>query len=446
MAAAGIVAAPVLGASILLSAGPAGQPAVDTSRDAVLRRVGLPSLLRASYLRKLHHDFTWWRSLTVVGLALSSLALRQRRPALPPEPAGRDRARLFGGAMAAWLLVTAGAVLALLVGWSAPGQRLADFCLPLPILAGLGLAAARPRSARAGTALVAGSTVLFLAVAWAGWGASKPLATPAQLAQLRIVGSALGGLAPGTPVVLVMDDHGDKPALRVTRFANYLRDAVPAARVPDVEQFVGSPADLMAGHPTLTGQTEHDALATTTWRALRATLRRPTLAVVVHAIDPTGFSRAAVLPGARLLGPGVLALPGFDPKPGVGSADPARLTEPGAGPMSPWTPVWLAPMLFLLVAVTGWPWARLGLPAPTPAAVRTALAPAFGVAALSLAAVATDAVGLRLTGPGGWLSLIVALSGWWILGARRAVTASGSGPTPDSSRSGGADRQAGATA
>jgi hypothetical protein len=445
MVAAGLVAVPVLGAGMLLAADPAGHAPVDTSRDAVLRRTGLPSLLRASYLRKLHHDFPWWRTIGVVGLALSPLASRTP-PAAPPEPADRDRARLFGGAMAAWLLVTAGVVLALILGASAPGQRLADFCLPLPILAGLGLSAVRPRSRRLGAALVAGGTVLFLAVAWAGWAASRPLVTPAQLAQLRIVGSALGRLPAGTPVVLVMDDHGDKPALRVTRFANYLRDAVPAGRVPDVALFVGSPADLLAGHPTRTGQAEHDALATTAWLALRQDLRRPALAVVVHAIDPAGFDDAALLPEARLLGPGVIALPGLDPEPALGPTGPARLTEPGAGPLSPWMPVWLAPVLFVVVAVTGWPWARLGLTDPTPAAVRFALAPAFGGAALSLCAVATDAAGLQLAGAGGWVAAAVALSGWALLAARAAFRASGSGRTPDSSRSAGADRPAGATA
>src|SRR5207247_2256204 len=175
---------------------------------------------------------------------LSPLAARRSRTEGSARSAGiadRDRGRLFRGAMAGWLLLTAGAVVVLLAGASPPAQRLADVCLPLPILAGIGLSSVRPRSTRLGTALVAGGTVLFVAVAWGAWVSSKPLATPGQLAQLRTVGAALGRLPAGTPVVLVMDDQGDKPGLRVTRFANDLRDAVPAARIPDVHVFVGSP-------------------------------------------------------------------------------------------------------------------------------------------------------------------------------------------------------------
>jgi hypothetical protein len=288
--------------------------------------------------------------------------------------------------------------------------------------------------------------VLFVVVAWAAWGSSKPLATPAQLAQLRTVGAALGRLPAGTPVVLVMDDRGDKPGLRVTRFANYLRDAVPAARIPDVRVFVGSPSDLLARRPTHTGQTEHDALATSAWLALRPELDRPALAVVVHAIDRSAFADGAALPGARLLGPGALTLPGFDPSPAGRPPSSGRSTDPGAGPQSPWTPVWLAPAILALLAVAGWPWTRLSLPEPAPATVRLALAPAFGVAAISLVAVAADAVGLRLSGPGSWAAAAAVVLGWAILPARSGLRASANDPTPDSSRSAGADRAAGAPA
>src|SRR2546423_15576614 len=86
----------------------------------------------------------------------------------------------------------------------------------------------------------------------------EPLVPPAALAQSRAAGLVLAGMPPGTPLILVADDRSDKPALFVTRYANYLRDGVPGDRVPDVHVFPGTAADLLAGRPTLTGPPEHD--------------------------------------------------------------------------------------------------------------------------------------------------------------------------------------------
>ena len=41
---------------------------------------------------------------------------------------------------------------------------------------------------------------------------------------------------------------------------------------------------------------------------------------------------------------------------------PADQSAPGAGPMSPWLPVWLAPLLLLLLAAVGAAWAFAVLP------------------------------------------------------------------------------------
>jgi hypothetical protein len=66
-----------------------------------------------------------------------------------------------------------------------------------------------------------------------------------------------------------------------------------------------------------------------------------------------------------------------------------------------------------------------------------ALSPAAGAAALTLAAILTDAAGLRLSGPGAWVAGVLALSGWAGFGLdrrrrRRDLRGSANAPTPDS--------------
>ena len=427
---------PLIGCGLIASGAGSG-PAVDTSRDAVLRRSGLGAQLRASYRRKLTHDLPWWRSVPAVALALTAIPLLPAREGTAAVPAGtpeRSRAAAFWAAMAAWLLITFGGVALLSFGLSAaPGQRLIDVCLPLPILAGLGLSAVAFRRRWLTMLAIAGGAALFVASIGSAWLSSRPLSTPEQIEQARSVGVALAGTAPGTPLVLVMDDRSDKPALFVTRYANDLLGAVPAARVPDVRVFVGTPADLVAGRPTLTGLPEHDRLALDYWRRVQPLLRRHPLIVAVRSFDPARFPAASALPAAVPIAPGVVALPDSDPRAAVSparAAMPAAQVEPGAGPLSPWLPVGLAALLLAGFALIGWPWTRLALPSSSAADI-AALAPAFGAAALSLAAVGADALGLRLSSAGAYAALVLALTGWplmaWASARRRGSSGSTGG-------------------
>ena len=439
-------ALPVVGLGLAASgAGAAGN--VDTSRDSVLRRVHLGNLLRESYRRKLHHDVPWWRSATAVGLALTALPLASTGPAR--DPADRERSAAFWGAMAAWLVITLGGVaLLLLAGSAAPGQRLFVVCLALPILAGLGLSGLRLPSRVLTIAAAALGAGLFLAAIGSYWWSSRPLVTPTQVAQARAVGADLGALREGTPLVVVADDRSDKPGLFLTRYANVLRSTVPAGRVPDIHLWVGTPADLLRRRPTLTGLAEHDRMSIAYLRQALPSLRRKPLVVVVRSFDPKGYTSAVALPGSTVLAPGVVALPGYTGAPPAAGAPalPAGLRDPGAGPLSPWVPVWLAPLLLAGFGLAGWPWIRLALP-DADGSRALALAPSVGIAAAGLGAVLVDAVGIRLSAPGGTAATgVVALIGWAALGmsrlrARRsaAVRASASGPTPDSSGSVAAD-------
>ncbi len=421
---------------------PPSSAALDTSRDALLRRTHLGTLLRDSYRRKLHHDVPWWRSATSVALAMTALPLVSTRG--PAERAAgahveRERSALFWGAVGLWLLVTLFGVALLLFGRSAaPGQRLFVVCLPLPVLAGLGLAAVRHRRRWVAATAVAVGAGLFVVSLGSYWWASPTLISPTQLTEARAVGAALGAMTPGTALVLVADDRGDKPALFLTRYANVLRDAVPAARVADVYLWVGTPADFMRRAPTLTGRPEHDRMALDYRRRALPHVGRRSLAVEIQSFDRTNFRAAAALQGSRLLAPGVVVLPahmGRNPAPGAPTAPSLR--DAGAGPLSPWLPVAVAPLLLAALAAVGWPWARLALgaaaaPIGADAAV-AAVAPAFGAAAIGIGSVATDAIGIRLSSAGGaTVTAVAALLGWAVLAwsRRPGVRASANGPTP----------------
>ncbi|HYT29201.1 MAG TPA: hypothetical protein VEN82_00345, partial [Actinomycetota bacterium] len=212
---------------------------------------------------------------------------------------------------------------------------------------------------------------------------------------------------------------------------------VPAARAGDVHVVLDTIDGFVAGRPSSTGLAEHDRLARDSLGAVQALPPDEVEAVVLASINPQGYREASAIPGARLVAAGVVAVPGFDAAPPAGAlpggrALPAAMTEPGAGPRSPWEPAWAATAILALFVAAGWPWARLALPW-TPPAVRLSLTPAFGIAALSLASVAADSAGLRLSAAGGFAALAVALAGWPVLALDRSLRASASGPTPDSS-------------
>jgi hypothetical protein len=428
---AGKVVAAAAGGAALVTAGlglegslaqvlRAGSETPVTARDTILRRTGLSSLVRTSYRRKLVHDFPWYRAVVLLGTGLLPFAWPGPRRALDPRSGRRPARRwFFVGAVGAWLVFTLGGIAALIVGLGSPGQRLAAFCLPLPMLGGIGvwhILGAR-RGSRAGRVVLVLVVLGYGAVAWMAWNNEEPLEPPAALEEARAAGAALAAQPARTPLILVIDEGRERPALFVVRAVNYLRAAVPGDRVADVHAFVGSPEDFLSGHPTLTGRAEHDAMAGAFWHDV-APVRTPTaLAVSIQAFDPRRYPRAAALPGSVPIARGVVALPGFRGAavgcPPSCGANPSG--DVGAGPFSPWKPVWLAPVLLAILAIVGAPWSvatsrRRGL----------GLAPAFGLAALSLAAILTDAAGLRLGSVGGWVALTLALGSGLALAAARA--------------------------
>src|SRR5262249_12279541 len=111
--AAGLAGAILVPGGLALSGGFAGSSVV-TSRDAILRNAGRSSLLRSSYMRKLTHDFAWYRVLVILGLAATPLlAGKDARASW-----GTERARFLWGASIAWVAVAVAGVLVLVAGAS----------------------------------------------------------------------------------------------------------------------------------------------------------------------------------------------------------------------------------------------------------------------------------------------------------------------------------------
>jgi hypothetical protein len=402
-----VILAAAIAALGLLVARSAPGPPLDTSADTVLRRLGLWSVLRVG-----------WRETLVASLAIlaptavvSALALARRGER--HWASSPDRGWTFAAIGAAWLVGTAASIPMLLLGASVPAQRFVTLCLPLPVMIATGItgrpSARRPRAAAA-LLLVSIAGVAFLVPRyWVAWEAQRGESAPAVVAS-RAMGSALARQPAGTPLVLIDDDPRGLPALfTITGHAGYLRDAVPPARVADVFLFVGSVQDFLAGRPTLSGDVSRDLLATDYWNRIRPVLDRPSLVVAASPFDQVAYRDALALPGHVTLARGVVALPGFTGANGGLPPSSAAFTSPGAGPLSSWLPVWLAPLLVLVLGVIGWPWVTSTLPGR--GRIGAALSPAVGLAALSLGAIATDAVGLRLQGWSGVIPVIAALGG-----------------------------------
>ena len=80
-------------------------------------------------------------------------------------------------------------------------------------------------------------------------------------------------------------------------------------------------------------------MALASWADVRTIPRGRALAVAIEGFDPATFDQALALPGAKLVAPGVVALPGsLGPSCGSACATNPALAEPGSRLLSPWLP------------------------------------------------------------------------------------------------------------
>jgi hypothetical protein len=374
----------LLGAGLLaLLAGPR-PPEVDTSRDAFLRRAGLGGELRSAYLDRLVHR--WTRYVQWASLPLAALGISQARG-------------FVGRLLRAWTAaLVAGIAVAVITGWFPP-DRFVTFGFAVPILAALGLVRLLQWFGDRrvlGFAVTGALTLAMFAGAFIAWNRQEPFLSEEEVGAAIAAANELT-LGDHGPLVFLVNERDDTVTFLATRAGNVIRAAMPPDRIRDVVIVV----------PPLEGGTsaERDALERVTARDLRRAEERSGPASATFVLRP--FDRV----DEPDLG---IAIEG------ASSGSAARAVDP----LLPASPGEIAVTSVLALAFTwlaGYGWARLSVADATNAA---AVAPAIGVAALVLVAVALERVGLPIEEPtGAWIVSAVAGGGGylaWLVFERRA--------------------------
>ena len=376
------VATALLGGAAIVGAGLAAmtigpdQLAVDTSKDAFLRRAGLADAVRDAYRDRFVHHWTryvQWLSLPLTGLGLMRISGVARRM------------------LAAWVaLVVIGAPIGYLTGWF-PADRLITFGFAIPAVAGVGVVAVwlwLGRRAVLAT-VVAGALVgLMVAGPMITWSRQRPFIEPVEVERATAAAMIADTLPAATPLVFIVDDDDATASFLATRAANVLRATVAPDRAADVYVYVGTVSNFLSGRPTIRGSQEFDALSRLYFRDIPEDPQLPAVAFVLAPFDRTAGAHDD--PDLFRWQRGV-----FSTVPGPSTLAPPR--DP-LEPSSPGTIALAACAILALCGAVGFCWARWAGLDPVAA---TATAPAFGVATLAIAGVALERLGLTLSGSSG---------------------------------------------
>lgn len=364
-----------------------GAPAldVDTSKDAFLRRAGLTSELRSAYVDRFVHRWTRYVQWVSLPLAVAGLS----------EPKGAP-----GRILRSWLAVTiAGVALALATGWL-PADRFITFGFAVPIMAALGLVRLwRGLQRRRGLAIVVvpALTLAMLAGSAIAWNRQDAFLSDDEVRAATIANALIGPRPPGTPLAFFVNERDESVTFLATRAGNVIRASLPPARIRDVVVVV---PPLGAGDANI----QRAALERLTAEDLARAEHRsgsPSTAFVLRPFDRVDRPAEAIRVDPELVTEDASAIDPLEPSSRVGIA-------------------WASVATFVLLALVGYGWARVGL---ADAVTAAGAAPAIGAAVLILTAVGFDAVGIRLGTTAGALSTSVLGGGggyltWFVLQRR----------------------------
>jgi hypothetical protein len=372
-----VVAASVAGCAVFVAealallAGP-GQLSVVTSRDGLLRTAGLTDALRSAYLDRLVHR--WTRYVQWASIPLAVYGLRETR--------GFVRHLLI-----AWGVVSLGGIVIGLATGLFPPDRFITFGFVVPILAAYGLVRlwrAVPTRRVVAVAVAGGLVIAMTAGAFIAWARQKPFLSTAEVQAVTAAGRYASAAPPGTPLLFVVNDRDATATFLATQAANVIRAGLPPDRIRDASVVVPYPREGRQA------TSERIALARITSRDAEEATRAagaPPLSFLLTPFDrvdrpPPSMTRVA---------DGVF----IETSPGTGV--PPALSRP-VDPLEPSSPGEIILAVFgvltlLFVAGSGWAgtFAR-------DAVARLALAPLCGMAALILAGIALERVGMPLTG------------------------------------------------
>jgi hypothetical protein len=365
------------GAGILATIAGPGPIAADTSRDGYLRRAGLDRQLVDAYRERFRlraARYVQWISvpLTVAGTVVADASV-----------AGGFLRRF----LSSWLAVIAiGVPVGYITGWLPP-DRLVTFGFAVPIGAALGLVWLHGRlGARRwlAWAVVVALAAWMIVGALLAWGRQAPFVNQREAEIARGAALRVGPPFNRGPIVYIVDDADTTATFLGSRAANILRAASSPERAADVFVFVGTVTDYFEGRPTVRGDPEYDALSRLTFDDI-PTEPEP----LVLVLGP--FYRGDDVSSQPQLveqGPSVWASESL-PEVSVPSlVGPFGFTASSGG----WISIATIGSLALL-CVIGLGYARITF---DDTVVAIATAPAFGAAAVTLAAVLLDRVGLRL--------------------------------------------------
>jgi hypothetical protein len=375
----------------------------DTSQDGFFRRTGLRDLLLDRYRERFWGDVGRAAIPVAVGFGLAGWA------GAAADTDQRDGRRFLTLLWAAWAVLTVGGILVLAATAWGPPNRLLQFAFFLPIGAAAGAAALLRRGILGGV-VVAAAAAAFVGGAMGGWFRQSPSFTAEELNAVKQAGSVIRRmeLAPGVPLVFVVDTDQPAAAYHVTRAANLIRMGVPADRIADVRIVVGTPDDVLERRAPRTGDREHDRIASVYLREAGEALDRGTILVL------RSFNPAAGSTEEDVVGPEVILLSDHTPPGPAPSRLPAVEPVKGLGSINL---VWRSVAALLALGVIGLGWSRWGLREAGWLA-SLAGAPSAGVAVAVLVGVPADRLGLRLDTIGALLAFLATGAIGFIVAAR----------------------------
>jgi hypothetical protein len=325
-------------------------------------------------------------------------------------PRNQTRRRAFLLAVL-WAGVGVGAIVALRVlHMAVPAYRFLGFALGIPILAAAGVVGvARLVSWRGGLAGVAVAALLSTAgvtfaasLAYREWSSHDASMSAEQLGQAATAGRYMEAVGGTAPVVFVVSRAG------VGLEDHIVRSALPGDQIARALLYLGDTENLLAGKPTVhrVAESRFNRGSRLSWPAVQAVLDQQPMILFLSAFNDSAEST----PQGSSIAPGVLVVRG--PQPTVPIVASAPIEAPSAPAL---VGIALAVLLFFVAAGLGWTASLV----PTGWLERVAVAPAFGIAALCVAGVAADRLGLGLLGPSGvGVSALAAALGWSPLAVR----------------------------
>ncbi len=361
--------------------------------------------------------------LAALGAAATwSARLGARRRDDPGARPGRSLGRLA----IAWLAVAGVGVGLSVRGRQIPGARFLLFALPAPVLVGLGVATvagliARRRSAWRVVLAGAIAALVIAGLAVPGWRYIRSQVSPLKgkiAGQLQEAGAYVAGLPSTTPVVVVVNEPGLAGAYSPKLRLNVIRSVMPAATAANTFVYVGDPANLLAGrptlidHPTLQWQLDYNTISRSTWAQAEPALRSGATVLILRGYDREGFDAELAQDPGRQVAVRLLVL--------RGAIQPVSVE---GGIRGPGKASAVVATLWILAVVTGlgWGWAGVGLRgSPASRLDRLCLAPAVGAGAGVLTGLTVALAGLDPAGPAGVPMLVIVAMAGVVLDRRMA--------------------------